>query len=87
MSTDVDEAATRAEHAGDLGENRLQIVEVRVRPQGDDRLERGIRERQLGCIGAHEALRRVPGPGLRHPQLVCGHVDADNRPSQPGERR
>ena len=78
------EAAARAQHTGDLGDGRVDVVDVLEHEAGDDRVEAAVGERQR--VGAGTGVDRTAAPLGGDADLVPRRVDADDhaRPRSTG---
>ena len=77
------EPPARTDHSRDLGDRRVDVIDVFEHETGDGGVEAGIGERQLG--GARPQVRRSPTALLGDADLVPRRVDPDD--ADPGSRR
>src|SRR5829696_3264811 len=70
------EAAPGHEHAGGLGDRRLERLEMLEHEARDRGVERGVTQRDRLGAGANEPGAAIPFPGDR--DLRRGRVDADD---------
>jgi hypothetical protein len=82
MHADIDEATAGTKDTCDLGKDGAGVLEVGVCQDRDDRVERGIGERQPNSVDLKQDSANFVGMLLGYGELVCGDIDADDRPAE-----
>src|SRR6476661_3314549 len=86
MYPEIHEGSVAPEHATGLTEHRPRIVEVRVRQDGDNGVERSVVKRKRMGVGVHEP-NTIPGMSLRRLELVDRDVGPHDGPTGTNEWR
>src|SRR5215510_2233516 len=82
VEPDVDERGGGAKYTGDLPGHSPEVIDVRVRPEGDSSIEALVGEGQLSCVRLYDFASFTS-----EPEHVRGDIHADDLPSELAERR
>ena len=78
------ELPARTQHPCDLGDRTVDVVDVFEHQTRNDGIERGVGERELGCLRSCE--HRSPTVFVRHRDLVPRRIDTDHTGPFGGEQ-